>query len=83
MGDSHFNASLAYLMASEERRHGMTRKDAMENPDFAQHFVAKRTYLRGLRVATVAISNPIELCVFEVYAAMMFRTARWNTFRTH
>jgi hypothetical protein len=34
-------------------------------------------------VATIPIENPVELYLFEVYAALALGTSRWNTFRTH
>lgn len=82
-GRTHFDASLAYRMAQNESPHGKTRSAAMEDPDFADKFRAKRAYLSKLRVATVRIENPVELYVFEVYAAMTLGTAKWNSFRTH
>ena len=33
--------------------------------------------------AYVDIENPLELYVFEAYAAMALGTFEWNTFRTH
>jgi hypothetical protein len=34
-------------------------------------------------VAAIEIENPVELHLFEVYAALELRTALHNTFRTH
>lgn len=81
-GRTHFDASLAYRMAEAELPHSKTRNEAMEDPIFAQKFKAKRDYIRSLTVATVRIENPVELYVFEVYAAMTLDT-KWNSFRTH
>jgi len=39
--------------------------------------------LCGLRAAVVVIANPVELHLFEVYAALALGTSTWNTFRTH
>jgi hypothetical protein len=40
-------------------------------------------HLSTHRVACVVIRNPLELYIFEAYAAMALDTARWNTFETH
>lgn len=69
-----------------KKRHGTklgTRKKAMEDSAFGDAFQLSQTYLRGLSVATVEIENPLELYVFEAYAAIELKTAEWNTFRTH
>ena len=51
--------------------------------EFCAGFEERRVYLRFLYAGTVAIENPLELYVFEAYAAMALKTADWNTFRTH
>jgi hypothetical protein len=83
MGRSHLGASLAYRMARDEAPHGQTRSAAMDAPMFAALFKAKRASLRALGVSTISITNPVELYVFEVYAALALGTSKWNTFRTH
>ena len=84
LGTDHFSASLAYAMA--KKQHGTflgTREAAMSDTDFGTEFKASQEYLRTLLVAAVAIENPLELYVFEAYAAMTLKTSEWNTFRTH
>jgi hypothetical protein len=83
LGRSHFDASLAYLIAQRRLPTKGKRSANMENPDFRSAFVSAQTYLRGLRVATVEIKNALELHVFEAYAAMELGTCEWNSFRTH
>ncbi len=83
MGKTHFDASLAYRMAAAERPHTKTRGDAMQDPAFATAFQTHRAFLRTLQVAAIDIPNPVELYLFEVFAAMAFDTTTWNTFRTH
>ncbi len=83
LGDSHNTATLAYRMAAEERPFEGSRSDAMADPVFRAVFEAKRAYVRSMRVAAVEIENPVELYVFEVFAALELRTKTWNTFRTH
>jgi hypothetical protein len=82
-GRTHFDASRAYRMAQEELPHGKTRGEAMKAPKFVEVFERKRERLRTMDVATIPIENPVELYVFEVYAAMTLGTTKWNTFRTH
>ena len=36
-----------------------------------------------MSVAFIEIENPLELYVFEAFAAMTLGTHEWNTFRTH
>ncbi len=82
-GTTHFDASLAYRMALARSPHSTTRQKAMMDPAFVSVFEDRRQYLRTLRCAAVAIENPVELYLFEVYAAMALQTTLWNTFRTH
>ena len=82
-GDSHFDASLAYLMATDKTGHKMRRSDAMQDPLFRTAFDEARALLRDCRVAFIEIDNPLELHLFEAYCAMELDTCKWNTFRTH
>ncbi|MDQ2667271.1 MAG: hypothetical protein M3Z05_14825 [Gemmatimonadota bacterium] len=83
LGRSHFDASLAYLIAQRRLPTKGQRAKNMDNPEFRAAFVDAQEYLRGLHVATVRIDNPLELHVFEAYAAMALGTCEWNSFRTH
>lgn len=83
LGRSHFDASLAYLMAQRRRPTKGKRSVNMEDAAFRAAFEEAQAYLRGLSVAAVCIDNAPELHVFEAYAAMAFRTSDWNSFRTH
>lgn len=83
LGRSHFDASLAYLIAQRRLPTKGQRSKNMEIPEFQVAFAGAQEYLRGLHVATVRIDNPLELHVFEAYAAMALGTAEWNSFRTH
>jgi hypothetical protein len=82
-GKTHFDASLAYRMAEDDAKHGKTRSEAMGDRDFRLLFEVKKAVLRGLTVAAVPIENPLELHIFEAYAALELATSKWNTFRTH
>jgi hypothetical protein len=79
----HLTATLAYRMAAHDAPHGKFAATAMADPDFRQVFDARRAYIKSLDVAVVRIDNPLELYVFEAYAAMDLDTAQWNTFATH
>ena len=83
LGRSHFDASLAYLIAQRRCPTKGKRSANMENADFRVAFDKAQAYLRSLNVATVRIDNPLELHVFEAYAAMALGTSEWNSFRTH
>ena len=84
LGKDHFSASLAYAMAKKRHKKVLgTRKKAMEDAGFGKKFLASQKYLRSLSIAAVEITDPVELYVFEAYAAMELGTAEWNTFRTH
>jgi predicted GIY-YIG superfamily endonuclease len=82
-GKTHFDASLAYRMASENVVHKMTRNAAMKDGPFRQAFDEAKLLLRNSRVAFVEISNPLELYLFEAYCAIKLDTSKWNSFRTH
>jgi len=82
-GKTHFDASLAYLMATEKTGHTMKRADAMKDADFLKAFAAAQALLRNCAVAFIEIDNPVELYLFEAYCAMELDTFEWNTFRTH
>ncbi|MDO7846285.1 hypothetical protein Q5H92_07955 [Hymenobacter sp. M29] len=84
LGKDHFSASLAYAMAKKDHQPTeKTRKLVMGATNFDLAFQKSQTYLRSLSIGAVEINNPLELYVFEAYAAMALGTAEWNTFRTH
>jgi hypothetical protein len=82
-GKSHFDAGLVYAVAQRRRPTVGKRGQVMEDAGFRDEFDKAQQYLRGLSVAFIEIENPLELYVFEAYAAMALDTAEWNTFRTH
>lgn len=83
LGKTHFDASLVYKIARE--RHPITgrRSASMKDAEFQLAFATVQGEIRQWRVAFVEIVNPVELYLFEVFAAMELSTYRWNTFRTH
>jgi hypothetical protein len=82
-GRTHFDASLAYRIAQRREPTLGRRTAVMENQKFRRAFEQAKAYLTTLSVSFVPIENPLELYVFEAYAAMSLRTYEWNTFRTH
>jgi hypothetical protein len=82
-GKSHFDASLVYAVAQRKRPTPGHRSQVMEDAVFQDEFMKAQQYLRGLSVAFIEIDNPLELYIFEAYAAMELETSDWNTFRTH
>lgn len=82
-GKTHFDASLAYSIAQRRTPTKGGRSVAMKRPAFQTEFAKAQADLRKFDVAYVDISNPLELYVFEAYAAVTLGTFEWNTFRTH
>ncbi len=84
-GTTHFDATLAYRMASKKVRHGKTQAIAMKDRVFRQAFKSKQRFLKGCTAAFIEIPKrkAVELYLFEAYCAMELNTCEWNTFRTH
>ncbi len=86
-GGDHLTATLAYRVARARHHHGATAAQAMQNPSFRAAFDEAVAYILSLDAAFIEISNPLELYVFEAYAAMELQTGLdaggWNTFVTH
>ena len=83
LGASHEQASLAYAIAKKRMPKSGTRDSAMSDPRFRREFDTAQLSLRRATVAFVQIDNPLELHLFEPFAAMELDTRAWNTFRTH
>jgi hypothetical protein len=83
VGRTHFDASLAYRIAQSRSPNRGQRSRNMSDPAFLAEFQKAQSYLRTFHVAVVAIDNPLELYVFEAYAAIALGTSEWNSFRTH
>ena len=83
LGKSQHDASLVYMMARRRVLIKGTRKEAMDTDEFKRAFAEAQEYLRSLNCGFLAISNPLELYLFEAFAAMELDTGEWNTFVTH
>lgn len=82
-GKNHLAASLAHMMAVKNSGYNGSRKEAMDDPDYKRAFEQAKSVLTRSSFAFVEIENPVELYLFEVYAAMELKTCVWNTFVTH
>jgi predicted GIY-YIG superfamily endonuclease len=82
-GRTHFDASLAYLMACKDVPHTLERGEAMNNDRFLDAFHKAQQLHRESSVAFIEISNALELYLFEAYCAMVLDTSEWNSFQTH
>lgn len=81
--NNHFSGSLAYYIAKCQSDPGGTREENMNDGPFRALFEDSQRRLEKCNIATVEISNAVELHLFEVYAAMELGTGEFNTFRTH
>ncbi len=82
-GKTHNTATLAFAMATKATKYKGNRDEAMGFPGFEPMFRKKQVGLSRGRVAFIPVRNPLELYLFEAYAAIKLGTGRWNTFRTH
>lgn len=82
-GSSHQTTSFVYALAQRAKPTKGRRSHAMAQAHFQQAFADAQTRLRTMAVAFVPIANPLELYLFEAYAAMELGTSDWNSFRTH
>jgi len=82
-GKSHFTATLAYRMAAAQTGFKLSREERMQEKRFQRVFTTTKKQMRQWGVAWVAIENPVELCLFEIFCSMKLNTSRWNTFKTH
>jgi len=83
LGKTHFDASLAYRMASAAVGHKLSREDAMQDPAVQAAFNNAQQKLRDAQVAFIEIQNDLEIYLFEAFCAMALDTSKWNIFRTH
>ena len=82
-GKTHFDASHVYAMNRSRLEKVGRRNDLMNDKRFRREFQETQNELRLQSVAFVEIDNPLELYLFEPFAALSYGTSEWNTFRTH
>ncbi len=80
---NHQDSSLVHAMAVKESGFTGRCEDADLDPAYMAAFREARSRLAECCVAFVEIQNPLELYLFEAYAAMALDTGEWNTFETH
>ncbi len=84
----HNKASFAFRLAKEKAKNkgidiqNCKRKDLQANPEFATIFKNERQRVASMNIKYVEIIDPIEQCLFEVYASMVFGTP-YNDFNNH
>lgn len=61
---------------------GEGRNRLLDNPSFAAAFREAKAKLRALDIRYVAIEDPIDQALFEIYASLTLPTA-YNTFHNH
>lgn len=83
LGGTHFDATLSYAMAKRRCPTKGHRSVVMKDEGFRSVFFEAQVYLQSLSVSAIQIENPVELHIFEAFAAMALGTSEWNTFRTH
>jgi predicted GIY-YIG superfamily endonuclease len=82
-GKTHFDATLAYRMATRRTGHTMRRSAAMEDAAFLEQFAKAKSDIGRMKVAFIEIEDPLERHMFEAYAAQELGTGEWNSFETH
>jgi hypothetical protein len=75
--NEHSNLKGAHAFLSASKYHW----DRYDEDKLVESFRTSMAAARGTKLHEIA--NPLELYIFEAYAAMEFSTAHWNTFRTH
>ena len=82
--DGSETATFAFNIAKERFPDSvsMTRRELVRDPEFQILFREAARRVRLMKVHVVAISDPIEQTVFEVYAAMKLDTP-YNSFENH
>ena len=85
---THYSATFAFILAREaaaERGIALsgTRGELERDPAFSALFTESKQRVSRMRVRAIGIDDPIMQTVFEVYAAMVLKTSRYNDFDTH
>ena len=87
--DSHFTATLAFLMArlktgnvTPSYKTEGSRADLLRNPAFKAAFDDARKRIREMDIRYVEESDPVRQALLEIYVALASR-AEHNSFETH
>ena len=76
------SATFAFNLARSEFPVPMSRGELRQDPEFRRHFDMAKERVRRMEVRVVALSDPIEQTIFEVYAHLKLGT-RFNSFENH
>lgn len=79
------SATFAFILAKEKfgkDAASMSRRELQETPRFKCLFTAEKARIREMGVRVVAIKDPIEQTIFEVYAHLALKTP-YNSFEVH
>ncbi len=82
--EASFAFNLAKRSAGEAGLNVVGSRAAVESdPEFAKHFERARRQVAEMDVQFIALEDPIERTLFEVYAALSLGTEEFNSFETH
>ena len=85
---THYSATLAFLMAVERSKEagvptaGRRRLELQNDLGFAAHFASAKAEVASWDVQFIAVDNPLERTIFEVYVHAVLKTDL-NSFETH
>lgn len=89
----HHSATFAFLIAKMDAEKSgvnmqhksgknMTRDELQKYPPFKHFFSEAKRRVAMMKVRVIAIDDPVEQTLFEVYAALELKT-KYNTWDTH
>ncbi len=78
----HHSATFAFNLARSHFPADVPRRELLRDPEFQWYFDRAKDGVRHMTVRAVAIPDPIEQTVFEVYAHLALDTP-FNSFEVH
>lgn len=76
------SATFAFNLARRDFPGSLSRGELRRDEEFSRHFARARERVRGMEVRVVALADPIEQTIFEVYAHLKLGTP-FNSFENH
>ena len=76
------SATFAFNLARIDFPGSLSRGELRRNEEFQRHFARARERVRGMEVRVIALADPIEQTIFEVYAHLKLGTP-FNSFENH
>jgi predicted GIY-YIG superfamily endonuclease len=80
--DAPFAFKLARIATENFKGNGKTRRELEQDPAFAKAFKTAKELVGKMAFRWVAISDPNEQCLFEIYATLALN-AKHNDFENH